>query len=621
MENQHESKIVFKPQVLIYYGLIYYLPILISWITLLHCKIFTFADTLNGYASVSGILGIVGVTAFVFIWWNSQMHLIKKSDSNDPEQVAYINGITKRFQLTVLGTGLFNAIVSCIIVQVSFSSKNVAVDISPLYTACCGNVCLIATPLYILFLQNFEQSLYVVPFRDEFKSLPLILRTILINLVGTIGFILVTTTPVLVNNLKGTPTSTLFWAYIFPEGLFGAASIIVSAFLQMRGMSGRVKMIRDFTQKVADKNYTGTALEIESRDEFGLLINDLNQFKSETQKLLYDIKKSVDVSLNTADNVSSNMIETSSAIEQIIANINSVQERILNQSAGVEESDRTIKNMIERIHELNQSVNNQATGVANSSSAVEEMIANIRSVTQILEGNSNTVKELGTESEIGRRQINESADLAEIVLQQSEGLVEASVIIQSIAEQTNLLAMNAAIEAAHAGEAGKGFAVVADEIRKLAEQSNSQGKTIGTQLSELQGRIKNVSDNTKTVQNQFERIFTLTEKVQQQELVIKNAMDEQNAGSSQVLEAISEIQSSTETVKNNTSLLLDGGTQIGKEMTTLADLTREISDSMNEMATGSTQITKAVELCRELSTENQNKLSDVKTEVQMFTVE
>jgi methyl-accepting chemotaxis protein len=67
--------------------------------------------------------------------------------------------------------------------------------------------------------------------------------------------------------------------------------------------------------------------------------------------------------------------------------------------------------------------------------------------------------------------------------------------------------MNAAIEAAHAGEAGKGFAVVADEIRKLAEQSNTQGKNIGNQLSELQNIIQGVSDNTKAVQNQFEVIY------------------------------------------------------------------------------------------------------------------
>ena len=276
--------------------------------------------------------------------------------------------------------------------------------------------------------------------------------------------------------------------------------------------------------------------------------------------------------------------------------------------------------MLTKINELNANVNMQVDGVSNSSSAVEEMVANIRSVTHILEGNSSTVQELGAESENGRKRINESAELAAIVLEKSAGLVEASSIVQNIASQTNLLAMNAAIEAAHAGEAGKGFAVVADEIRKLAEQSNTQGKNIGSQLNELQGIIQSVSDNTKAVQKQFEVIFNLTNKVQQQESVIKNAMDEQNAGSAQVLQSITAIKTSTEIVKENTGVLLDGGKQIGEEMRNLADVSREITESMNEMAAGSGQITKSVELCQRLSDENKSNLDSLKNNVSMFKI-
>ena len=56
--------------------------------------------------------------------------------------------------------------------------------------------------------------------------------------------------------------------------------------------------------------------------------------------------------------------------------------------------------------------------------------------------------------------------------------------------------MNAAIEAAHAGEAGKGFAVVADEIRKLAEESSSQGQSITTVLKSVKAKIANISEAT-----------------------------------------------------------------------------------------------------------------------------
>src|SRR5574344_2920468 len=131
------------------------------------------------------------------------------------------------------------------------------------------------------------------------------------------------------------------------------------------------------------------------------------------------------------------------------------------------------------------------------------MTANINSVSKILQTNKESMDSLEKASGSGLETVNGTTDLTQKVLEQSEALVEASSVIKSIAGQTNLLAMNAAIEAAHAGESGKGFAVVADEIRKLAEQSNVQGKTISSHLKELQKSINTVVETSKLTANAF----------------------------------------------------------------------------------------------------------------------
>jgi len=214
------------------------------------------------------------------------------------------------------------------------------------------------------------------------------------------------------------------------------------------------------------------------------------------------------------------------------------------------EKDRIIQERIQNMTEqLNGHVTDQAAAVTESSAAITEMIANIQSVTSTLQKNTDNVKELQEAAGVGHTGLSRVvADIKEIT-SESESLLEINAVMQNIASQTNLLSMNAAIEAAHAGESGRGFAVVANEIRKLAESSAMQSKTISTVLKKIKGSIDTITKSTEEVLKKFDAIDAGVRTVAEQEGSILNAMEEQGHGSQQILQAMGQLNDLTQGVK------------------------------------------------------------------------
>jgi methyl-accepting chemotaxis protein len=181
--------------------------------------------------------------------------------------------------------------------------------------------------------------------------------------------------------------------------------------------------------------------------------------------------------------------------------------------------------------------------------------------------------------------------------------------------------MNAAIEAAHAGEAGKGFAVVADEIRKLAESSGEQSKTISTILKKIKDAIDKINKSTDNVLHKFEAIDSEVRTVSVQEGNIRNAMEEQSVGSKQILEAIGQLNEATRLVKDSSAEMLEGSRQVIQEGRNLEIATQEITNGMNEMATGADQFNVAVTRVNAISGENKDSIDVLVREVAKFKVE
>jgi methyl-accepting chemotaxis protein len=363
------------------------------------------------------------------------------------------------------------------------------------------------------------------------------------------------------------------------------------------------------------------SIEVKSKDEIGDLAHYFNQTLEKIKNMVIVIKQQAVVLFDIGSELASNMTETAAAINEITSNIQSIKGQVINQSASVTETNATMEQITLNIDKLNGHIENQTSSVAQSSSAIEEMLANIQSVTQTLIKNADNVKDLASASEVGRTGLQEVASDIQEIARESEGLLEINAVMENIASQTNLLSMNAAIEAAHAGEAGKGFAVVADEIRKLAESSGEQSKTISTVLKKIKDSIDKITRSTDAVLNKFEAIDSGVRVVSDQEENIRNAMEEQSTGSQQILEAISQLNNITQMVKGGSMEMLEGSKEVIQESKNLEMVTQEITNGMNEMATGTDQINTAVNRVNNISGENKANINTLVQEVAKFKVE
>jgi len=233
-----------------------------------------------------------------------------------------------------------------------------------------------------------------------------------------------------------------------------------------------------------------TQLDIDQKDEIGLLANSLNTMVAKFREIVEGITLG-------ADNVATASMQISSSTTQ-----------------------------------LSQGATEQASTTEEVSSSMEEMTSNIQQNKQ----NAHQTEKISNAATGGIGKVVTAAKESLVSIKQ---IAEKISIVNDIAFQTNILALNAAVEAARAGDQGKGFAVVAAEVRKLAERS----KVAADEIVDLSTHSVKVTEEAGLLMN---NILPEIEKTASLVQEISAASVEQDSGASQINNAVQQLNQVTQ---------------------------------------------------------------------------
>ena len=354
-----------------------------------------------------------------------------------------------------------------------------------------------------------------------------------------------------------------------------------------------------------DKDLT-KRLTIYHNNEISQVKKSVNTFVNTVHETVREIGNANDDLKDTFDNVKKQLDETRNQMNNITNEIQAATTTLEAEDKSVTGTSDLVAQISSNITTLNQMIDSQVESITQASAGIEQMIGNIQSISGSIDKMAGEFTELNAATAEGIEKNRIVNELLNSVLAQSKTLQDTNMVIASISSQTNLLSMNAMIESAHAGEAGKGFAVVAEEIRKLADTSATQSKSIGENLKLIAQNIQKVVESADLSKASFEVVSDKTNNTSELVYSIKRATEEQSEGSKHLLETLSKMNNISVSVQRSSK-------KIGDRALSVLDAIAGLKESSKNMAQNFNKIVSTTEVTQQ-TTQNLNQLTEDMTQ-------
>lgn len=307
-------------------------------------------------------------------------------------------------------------------------------------------------------------------------------------------------------------------------------------------------LVKDLRAKNCDLNQR---LPVTTRDEVGVLSQNINEFLATLQPVVNQFRDSS----NTLRSASDKLTKVASKTQE-----------------GTQQQKTETADVVTAMRQMETTVADIARSAAEAQGLSEQADKDANDGKQVIDQMVSSSHDLAD-------QLKEMADGIESLGEHTASIGQVLEVIKSISDQTNLLALNAAIEAARAGESGRGFAVVADEVRTLAKRTldstvevqsfvdNVQKGTalVVQKMHTCQSSSESSADNVAAAHQVLNMITTRVQMIKDMTTQIASAAEEQSVVSHEIRQSVDLIRG----IAEESALSADSSSQSAQEMEVL----------------------------------------------------